>query len=149
MIMQAKAADTADEKIDRNVALVESRMPPAAHARAATTPAPVATQTVTAPVAASPASKQPTVTASLTPANTTPAASATTRAHIAAPAAASAAGAPRVLGKDVVMQSVPVDPLAGPTAKKGKHARPAQAKPAVADVDKAKTPALRMSADAS
>jgi hypothetical protein len=47
------------------------------------------------------------------------------------------------------MQSVPVDPLAGSAAKKGKHARPAQAKPAVADADKAKTPALRMSADAS
>jgi Flp pilus assembly protein TadD len=174
MIMQAKAADTADEKIDRNVALVESKMPPAAHARAVTTPSPVARQTVTVPVAASPVSKQPTVTASIAPANATRASTAPTptahqaptaatpastaptpSAHqaptTATPATASAAGAPRVLGKDVVMQTVPSDPLAGPTAsaKKAKHARPAQTKPAVADADKAKTPALRMSADAS
>ena len=158
MIMQAKAADAADEKIDRNVALVESKMPPAAHARAATVPTPVASQTVTAPVAASPVSKQPTVTASLAPANTAPAASAAqthaasvTPVHAPTPATSPAAGAPRILGKDVVMQTVPSDPQAGPTAsaKKAKHARPAQAKPAVADADKAKTPALRMSADAS
>ena len=153
MIMQAKAASGGDEKIDRNVALVESRMPPAVHARA-TMPAPVARQTVAAPVAPPPVSKQPTVTASLAPVSAAPAvtvshaSAATTPATSTAP---TAAGAPRVLGKDVVMQAVPVDPLAGPatTVKKARHAKPVQAKPAVANVDKAKAPALRMSADAS
>lgn len=156
MIMQAKAAGGGDEKIDRNVALVESKMP-VAHARA-TMPMPVASQTVTAPVAAPPVTKQPTVTASLAPASAAPTsltakAPAATKAapSAATQAAPSAAGAPRVLGKDVVMQSVPVDPLAGPTgsAKKARHAKPAQSKPAVADAQKAKVPALRMSADAS
>ena len=151
MIMQAKAASGGDEKIGRNVALVESKMPPvAAHARA-TTPAPVAKQTVTAPVAASPVAKQPTVTASLAPASAAPVATKVKAPVAATPAATSAAGAPRVLGKGVVSQNVPVDPLAGPTtaASKAKHAKPVQVKPAVADADKAKTPALRMSADAS
>jgi Flp pilus assembly protein TadD len=173
MIMQAKAASGGDEKIDRNVALVESRMPPsAAHARAIE-PTPVARQTVTAPVATPPVSKQPTVTASLAPARpTTKATSAVSKQSTATaslapatmapasaaphtasttPTAPSAAGAPRVLGKDVVMQAVPVDPLAGPTSstKKARHAKPAQAKPDVANADKPKTPSLRMSADAS
>jgi len=177
MILQARAADGSDEKIARNVELVESRMPQqkavssiepvkpvvaaVAHVRlparapqhenstaaAASLPVPVLRTEPSVTVSNEPA-PMPTTLASREPANV--------------PAAA---GAPRVLS-NIVMQPVPADPLAGP-ASSGRSVRhihraarltpaqhapvatPAQAVASEGTGKKPAVPALRMSADAS
>ncbi len=101
----ARAGGASDAKIAHNIALVNSL---------AAAPAPVAQ----IPVAQAPAAKAPTAEI---------ASRAPTAAPIIAPAGLPAV--PAVTNSQVVMQPVPVDPLAGPVKS---HAKP-QAKPAVPD----------------
>lgn len=69
------------------------------------------------------------------------------------PVAVAALAPPRTLNSNVIMEPVPVDPLAGPV--KTAHAHPmrriaaSSAKPKAVAAKKDKAPALRMSADAS
>jgi hypothetical protein len=131
IIAQAQAAGGNDPTIARNVSLVmeSSRQPAAAVAGKPVAAAKVAPAAVVAAVP----SKVPAKSSQVA---TTPLAAPT--AVSSGPAnVAVATSAPRVLNKDVVMQAVPADPLAGPVGKHAKH----QKKPA--------TPSLRMSADAS
>ncbi|MBV9330449.1 MAG: tetratricopeptide repeat protein [Alphaproteobacteria bacterium] len=125
LMLQAKAAAGSDEKIDRNLALVDSKMiAPAVTAVQAPAPARAA-ETATHPVV-----------------------------HHQDHAVLTAALAdPQASTPNVYMQHVPKDPLAGPVAKAkpSKHAKVARkhAAPSPAIAAKPKTPALRMSADAS
>lgn len=174
MILEAKAADANDEKIARNLALVESRMAPmqksAALAPAQVVVAPKqSVESETASVANEPAVTLPTKAApAAMPTKAEPA-----PVMLAAKEPTSspvAVGAPRVLSKDVVMEQVPTDPLAGPiaAARPARHhakhrievARhvttiapstpaPAPSSQTAQSDKKAKIPALRMSADAS
>ncbi len=79
---------------------------------------------------------------------------ASTAAPVTSLHTAPASSAPRQL-PGVMMEQVPVDPLAGPVAAKpahastGRHLAARKAKPAAVAEKKAKTPALRMSADAT
>ena len=135
LIAEAQAADPKDETIASTVSLVAaSRQPivPAVKAAASNNPLPAVRPTRVA---------KPTQKIEVA---TLPQVEATPKSSVA-PAASvpgGATAAPRVLNKDVVMQSVPVDPLAGPTGRssRGKH-QAAKRKP--------ETPSLRMSADAS
>jgi Flp pilus assembly protein TadD len=168
MIMRAQAASDGDEKIGRNVALVESRLPqvmpvvaaPAAPVSRAS--APVFTPK-TAAVVPSPTSVQsaPKATAVIDKAHVQTA-MVETRAPVAKEAGipvTRALSSPRPLGKDVVMENVPSDPLAGPVAPKKvikvaahhvvKHVVPADPAADETITKHSKPPALRMSADAS
>ncbi len=125
IIAQAQAAGGNDPTIAHNVSLVmeSSRQP--------------AVAVVAKPVAA--AKVAPAAVAAAAPSKVS-AKSQVATAPLAAPNGANVAvatSAPRVLNKDVVMQDVPVDPLAGPVGKHAKHQK------------KSATPSLRMSADAS
>jgi hypothetical protein len=120
LIAQAQAADGQDPKIAKNVALIGS----------------YGSQGAPVPADAAVASADP-----------------LPRVAVGSAPSMAASSAPRQL-PGVVMQQVPVDPLAGPVARRAhassvKHLATRAAKPkAVAD-KKDKTPALRMSADAS
>jgi len=133
MIAEAQAADPKDVTIARNVSLVDaSRQPivPAVKAAASSSPPPAARSARVA---------KPTPKIEVA---TLPQVDASPKSDVAASAPGGATAAPRVLNKDVVMQSVPPDPLAGPTGKSSRAKRlAAKRKPA--------TPSLRMSADAS
>jgi Flp pilus assembly protein TadD len=127
MIAEAQASGGGDATIARNYALLTPANTSAPAAPVNVAQAPVATHANASAVSV----------ASLAPVTSSPAAA-------GAPAAISA---PRQIG--VVMQRVPVDPLAGPVKAHGKVKVAAKAgKPAVAS-KKSKTPTLRMSADAS
>jgi len=132
LMAEAQAADPKDETIASNVSLVAaSRQPivPVVKGAASSNPPPS--------VRSARAAKPPKIEVA-----TLPQVDATPKSDVAAPAPDGATAAPRVLNKDVVMQSVPADPLAGPTAKSSRAKRlAAKRKPA--------TPSLRMSADAS
>jgi Flp pilus assembly protein TadD len=139
LLLQAKANGSTDPKIDTNIAMLD---------RMAPLPAPVAAAPVPAKAVATAAPHKTVARAELPPPPTT----------------APAQRAPvTVGGARVVMQDVPVDPLAGPVARKTHGAKPAKlakrgaparvaaVKPA--DKKKAKPaadhiPALRMTADA-
>jgi Flp pilus assembly protein TadD len=135
LMAEAQAADPTDETIARNVTLVAaSRQPivPAVKAAASSSPP----SAVRPARVAKPAQKIEVATL--------PNVEAAPKTDVAAsvPAPDGATAAPRVLNKDVVMQSVPVDPLAGPAGKSSRaKSLAAKRKPA--------TPSLRMSADAS
>jgi Flp pilus assembly protein TadD len=153
IIAQAAAAGGNDPTIARNVALLKdssrAAMPatgsPAAAEAKNDEPAVAMKKDIPVSVAAIAPVKVP------APAGATAAALRPLRGTLAI---TTATQAPRVLGKDVVMQHVPVDPLAGPVAKVS-HARKLAAKPKLRGVEptiatkKPATPSLRMSADAS
>jgi Flp pilus assembly protein TadD len=156
MLVAAQAAGGGDEQITKNLAMVEAKLPRTV-ANAPTAPAKTTTPvTSTEPVAQAPATKPSGVEVAALP--------------NAKALGTEASGAPR----NIVMQAVPHDPLAGTTgAKKWVKHRPAvahvttastvatavkpakpvaavAAKPATVAEHKAnKTPSLRMSADAS
>lgn len=157
MLLAAQAAGGGDEQIAKNLAMVEAKLPKVV-ASAPSAPAKVTPVTTSEPVAAQTrpaAPKAPSVEVAALPDAKAP----LTEAN----------GAPR----NIVMQAVPKDPLAGPTtAKKWVKHRPAvvrasaattvataakAAKPvipatkpaAVAEKKANRTPSLRMSADAS
>jgi Flp pilus assembly protein TadD len=127
LIAQAEAAGSSDPKIGRNVDYIANYGPKPAAAAVQSAPQPAAVASI--PQTAAPGK----------------------------PSGAVASAAPRQLNPNVVMQAVPSDPLAGPVGRRAHQvaAKPAAAKPVataakpeVAD-KKNKTPALRMSADAS
>jgi len=148
LLMQAQASGSADPRIASNLALLD---------RAAPVPAKPATTPVAAPTRAL--------------ATTAPTPKPVTQAAMPPVATASASGAPKPLergGARIVMQEVPIDPLAGPVArhagpapKPSKSAKAAPHHPAARVAaaapkppKKAKPgsdhiPALRMTADAS
>ena len=149
LMAQAQAADGKDATIAQNVSLVMSAARPVS--------APAVKAAAAGPTPAKPAVEAPPVKAASVPAQpitpppvlkpTAPARKieVATLPKADMPVAnatdgAAATGAPRVLNKDVVMQAVPVDPLAG--SRRGSRTKH-QAKA------KEPTPSLRMSADAS
>lgn len=134
IIAEAQAADPKDETIARNVSLVAASRPSAIAVKAAAPSSPP-------PAVRSARVAKPTQKIEVA---TLPKVDAVPKPDVAAPASVpdGATGAPRILNKDVVMQSVPVDPLAGPTGK-GSRAK------SLAVKRKPATPSLRMSADAS
>jgi hypothetical protein len=129
IIAQAQAAGGNDPTIAHNVSLVmeSSRQPAAAVVAKPVAAAKVAPAAVVAAAPSKASAKSQAATAPLAAPTTAP-----NGANVAV-----ATSAPRVLNKDVVMQDVPVDPLAGPVGKHAKHQK------------KSATPSLRMSADAS
>ncbi|HVW72366.1 MAG TPA: tetratricopeptide repeat protein [Rhizomicrobium sp.] len=135
---RAEAANAAapDDKIARNIAMIRSMAPDAREGVAANNPAPSATP-VSAPRTA-------VATATLTPASKPIPAPVTATA---APHALTSPPAPQPQAGQaphgVVMQPVPVDPLAGPVDKAATHApRSLQPRPAQADSEApTKTPA--------
>jgi Flp pilus assembly protein TadD len=150
MLVAAQAAGGTDEQIAKNLATVESRLPKVAVAAPGAAPAP--TVVPAAPGATAMSAPKPAAIEVATLPNAT------------TPVGTEADGAPR----NIVMQSVPKDSLAGPVAVKKwvKHrpvvarvttavaAKPAGPIPAVkpatvAEHKSNKTPTLRMSADAS
>jgi Flp pilus assembly protein TadD len=148
IIAQAEAAGGGDPTIARNVALL--KVP--ARAELPAVGAAVAKNEAQA-VATAPMTKKevPVNVATLAPAKMPT----TSLSADGKSAGVFATQAPRVLNKDVVMQKVPVDPLAGRVAKASHARKLAERKPALRGAvpaiaaKKPTTPSLRMSADAS
>jgi Flp pilus assembly protein TadD len=143
LMMQAQAGGSTDPRIAQNLALLDARTPAAAP--------------VTAIAAAQPVAPPAQAVATAAP-------RAPVMANALPPAAMPAHNAPRPLtqgGAQVVMQDVPVDPLAGPVGRAAHPAKPVPLKPsklaktgkpakvaAAARPDKAAKPAPHVLADA-